>query len=91
MNTSFTTHKGLDLLFVDILENLPVPNISSNDPAWNKLHVTYYECLFAFAFAFAKTNIYDHGVLVLVHCGNATVSRFVFDWTHTYDFYVAKD
>ena len=25
MNTSTTTHKGLDLLFTDIIENLPVP------------------------------------------------------------------
>ena len=48
---------------------------------------SYYECLFAFA----KSNFYDHGVLVLAHCASASVSRSIFDWAHTYDFYVAED
>jgi hypothetical protein len=87
VNTSTTTHKGLDLLFADIPENLPVPNISTDVPAWNKLHDSYYECLFAFA----KSNLYDQGVLVLAHCASATVSRSILDWAHTYDFYVAED
>jgi hypothetical protein len=87
VNTSSTTHKGLDLLFADIPENLPVPNISTDVPAWNKLHESYYECLFAFA----KSNLYDHGVLILAHCASASVSRSIFDWAHTYDFYVAED
>ena len=87
MNTSSTTHKGLNLLFADIPENLPVPNIFNDVRAWNKLHESYYECLFAFA----KTNLYDHGVLVLAHCTNATVSRIIFDWAYTYNFYIAKD
>ena len=86
VTTSSTVHKGLDLLFADIPENLPVSNISTNVPAWNKLHESYYECLFAFA----KSNFYDHGVLVLTHCASAIVFRIVFYWTHTYDFYVAK-
>jgi hypothetical protein len=83
MNTSSTTHKGPDLLFADIPENFPVPNISSDVPAWNKLHESYYECFFAFA----KSNLYDHGVLV--HCASA--NGIIFYWAHTYDFYVAKD
>ena len=87
VNTSSTHHKGLDLLFADIPENLPVPNISTDVPDWNKLHDSYYECLFAFA----KSNLYDHGVLVIVHCASASVSRLIFDWAHTYDFYVAED
>ena len=87
VNTSSTIHKGIDLLFADIPENLPVPNISTDVPAWNKLHDSYYECLFAFA----KSNLYDHGVLVLAHCASASVSRIIFDWAHTYDFYVAED
>ena len=87
VNTSFTIYNGIDLLFTDILENLPVPNISTNDPDWNKLHDSYFECLFAFA----KSNLYDHGVLVLAHCASANVSSIVFNWAHTYDFYVAKD
>ena len=87
VNTSSTFHKGLDLLFADIPENLPVPNISTDVPDWNKLHDSYYEYLFAFA----KSNLYDHGVLVLVHCASASVSRMVYDWAHTYDFYVAED
>ena len=45
MNTSSTIHRGLDLLFADISENLPVPNISTDVPDWNKLHESYYECL----------------------------------------------
>ena len=87
VNISSTNHKGLDLLFVDNPENLPVPNISNDVHAWNKLHEFYYECLCAFA----KTNLYDYDVLVLAHCANATVSRIVFDWAHTYDFYTAED
>ena len=87
MNTSTTTHKGLDLLFADIPENLPVPNISTDVPAWNMLHDSYYECLFAFA----KSNLYDHGVLVLAHCASASVSKSILDWAHTYDFYLAED
>jgi hypothetical protein len=87
VNTSSSTHNGLDLLFADVPENLPVPNISIDVPAWNKLHDSYYECLFAFA----KSNLYDHGVLVLAHCASASVSRSIFDWAHTYDFYVAED
>src|ERR1700737_5558570 len=87
VNTSTTTHKGLDLLFADIPESLPVPNISSYVPAWNKLHESYYECLFAFA----KSNLYDHGVLVLAHCASASVSKTVFDGADTYDFYVTED
>lgn len=87
MNTSSNIHNGLDLIFADIPENLPVPNISTEVPAWNKLHESYYECLFAFA----KSNLYDHGVIVLVHCASASVSRLIFDWAHTYDFYVAED
>ena len=87
MNTSTTTHKGLDLLLADIPENMRVPNISTDVPAWNKLHVSYYECFSAFA----KSNLYDHGVLVLAHCTSANVSWIVFDWAHTYDFFVAED
>ena len=87
MNTSTTTHKGLDLLFVDIPENLPVPNIFTDVPAWNKLYKSYYECLFAFA----KSNLYDHSVIFLAHCASASVFKTIFYWAHTYNFYVAKD
>jgi hypothetical protein len=82
-----TIHKGLDLLFVDNPENLPMPNISTDVLAWNKLHGSYFE----YFFTFAKFNLYDHGVIVLAHCTSANVSRIVFDWAYTYDFYVAKD
>ena len=79
VNTSSTIHNGLDLIFADIIENLPVPNIFTEVPAWNKLHESYYECLFAFA----KSNLYDHGVIVFAHCVSASVSRLIFDWAHT--------
>ena len=45
VHTLSTTLKGLDLLFANILENLPVPNISNDVSAWNKLYESYYECL----------------------------------------------
>ena len=56
-------------------------------PAWNKLHESSYE----YFFAFAKSNLYDHGVLVLAHCARAFVSRIVFYWAHTYNLYVTED
>ena len=87
VNTSTTIHKGLDLLFADIPENLPVPNISTDVPTWNKLHELYYECLFAFA----KSNLYDHGVLVLAHCASANVSKSILNWAHTYNFHLTED
>ena len=87
MNTSTTIHKGLDLLFADISENLPVPNIFTDVPAWNIPYESYYECLFAFA----KSNFYDHGVFVLAHCANTFISRIIFYWAYTYDFYVAEN
>ena len=87
VNTSSTIHKGLDLLFADIPKNLLVPNISTDVPTWNKLHESYYECLFAFA----KSNLYDHGAFFFAHCASASVSKIVFYWAHTYDFYVAED
>jgi hypothetical protein len=43
VDTSSTTHKGIDLFFVDIPENLPVPNISTDVLAWNKLYDSYYK------------------------------------------------
>ena len=46
VNTSSNIHNGLDLIFADIPENLPVPNISTKVPAWNKLHESYYEFFF---------------------------------------------
>ena len=64
-----------------------MPNISTDNLSWMKLHESYYECLFAFM----KSNVYDHGVLVLAHCASAYVSKIVFDWARTYDFYVAED
>ena len=87
MNTSSIIHKGINLLFADIPENLSVLNISTDVPDWNKLQESYYECLFAFV----KSNLYDHDVFVLAQCASASVSRIVFDWAHTYDFYVAED
>ena len=87
VNTSSTIHKGLDLIFADVPENLPVPNISTNIPVWNKLHDSYYDCFFAFA----KSNFYDHGLFVLPHCSSASVFKHIFDWGHTYDFYIAED
>ena len=30
-------------------------------------------------------------IVVIVHCASACVSRLIFDWAHTYNFYVAED
>ena len=42
-------------------------------------------------FAFAKSNLYDYGVLVLAHCASAFVSKTIFYWAHTNDFCVTED
>jgi len=87
VNNHSDVHKGLDLLFADIPENLPVPNISTDVPAWNKLPDSYFECLFAFA----NSNLHDDGVLVLVHCASPSFAKSIYDWANTYEFYIAED
>ena len=42
-------------------------------------------------FAFASANLHDDGVLVLAHVADPEVSRFIHNWAHTEEFYVAKD
>ena len=71
-------------------ENLREPIISafsSDVPQWNKRSETYFEVLFAFASA----NLHDNGVLVFAHAADSEVSRTIYNWAHTEEFYVAKD
>ena len=67
-----------------------MPNISSSSldvPQWNKRSSTYLEVLFAFAIA----NLHDDGVLVFAHAADPEVSRSIYNWTHTKNFYIAED
>lgn len=83
-------HTGLDLLFADVPENLPVPKISSSlsdIPPWNKRASSYFNVLFDFA----TSILHDNGVLVLVHAAASDVTREVYNWAHTFDFHVAED
>jgi hypothetical protein len=89
-NTKPKAHTGIDLLFADVPENLRVPGISSSSsdiPQWNKRSSTYFEVLFAFATA----NLHDDGVIVFAHSADPDVSREIYNWAHTEDFYVAED
>lgn len=89
-NTKPKTHTGIDLLFADVPENLRVPNISTSSsdvPRWNKRSSNYFEVLFAFADA----NLHDDGVLVFAHAADAEVSGHIYNWAHTFKFYVAED
>jgi hypothetical protein len=55
---------GVDLMIFDILENLPVPNMSnlpSSIHDWNQMH----KDLFVSVFDFAGGHVHDDGVLLL--------------------------
>jgi hypothetical protein len=89
-NTRPKIHTGIDLLFADVPENLCVPSISASSsdvPNWNKQASNYFEVLFAFASA----NLHDDGVLVFVHAADLVVSRFIHNWAHMEEFYIAED
>ena len=90
LNTKPKVQTGIDLLFVDVPENFRVSGISlssSDVPQWSKHSSTYFEVLFAIA----NTNLYDDDVIVFAHAADPDVSRSIYNWAHTEDFYVAED
>lgn len=46
---------------------------------------------FEVLFAFVNANLYNDGVIVFTHCVDPDVSRVIYNWAHTKDFYIAKD
>ena len=89
-NTKPKVHTCIDLFFADVPENLRVPNISASSSdvtQWNKRSSNYFEVLFAFASA----NLHDDDIIVFAHATDLNVSRSIYNWAHTEEFYVAED
>ena len=42
-------------------------------------------------FAFANTNLHDDGLIVFAHVTNLDVSKSIYNWKHTANFYIAED
>lgn len=87
-NSKAKTHFGIDLLFADFPENLPVPVVSDSAiPEWNLRSPYYLENLFTLADA----NLHDDGVLLLMHPDDPELSKDIHGWAFTFDYFLAKD
>lgn len=75
------------MIISDILENLPVPGISTSVPDWNKRSVSYVENIFEMADDF----LHDDGALVIIHCDDRDLMKDVVERADQYDMELLKD
>lgn len=81
-------HLGIDLLFADAPENLPVLGVSPNEiPSWNKRDKEYFEHLFCFA----SYHLTDVGAILLMHPKDRKIESILDDRSSAYDFRVVRD
>ena len=76
---------GMDLVIVDILDNLFVPNISNTNrkvPGWNVQKAGFLYDLFDFA----STHLQDDGAIFLVHTGNLDLLKHLNGFQKVYCF-----
>jgi hypothetical protein len=75
-----------DLIVADILDGLPVLNVSespSHVPAWNLLNE---EEMIEPIFKFASEYVHDDGAILLFHPENGKVKEFTLERADTYGF-----
>lgn len=56
-------------------------------PEWNRCLPYYLENLFTFADA----NLHEDGVLLLMHPDDPELSKDIYGWAFTFDYFLAKD
>ncbi|KAG0605740.1 hypothetical protein M758_9G084500 [Ceratodon purpureus] len=81
-------HPGIDMIFADAPEGLPVPVISEHEvPSWNVREKDYVENLFYFA----SYHLTDVGCILLMHAKDRKLERVLDDRSRAYDFRVVRD
>lgn len=81
-------HPGIDLIFADAPENLPVPGVSPTEiPSWNKREENYFDLLFCFA----DYHLTDIGTILLMHPKDRRIERILDARAPVYDFRLVRD
>jgi hypothetical protein len=81
---------GMDLVIVDILDNLSVPNISNarrEVPGWNVQKAGFLDELFDFA----RTHLQDDGAILLFHTCNLDLLKHLRGFQKVYRFKIHKE
>jgi hypothetical protein len=81
---------GVDLIIVDILDNLSIPNISNANgevPGWNVQKAGFLDELFDFA----STHLQDDGAILLFHTGNLNLLKHLRGFQNVYRFKIHKE
>jgi hypothetical protein len=80
----------VDLIILDILENLPVPNLSSpatSVPQWNTLQVGFLDHVFDFA----SVHVQDRGAILLFFPNNLELKAMLRGYMTTYSFALFRE
>lgn len=81
-------HPGIDLIYADVPEHLPVPVVSPVEvPSWNKREDSYFESVFFFAFH----NLTDEGAILIMHPKDRKIERALDVESKTFAFRVVRD
>lgn len=81
-------HPGIDLIFADVPENLPVLGVSPNAvPVWNKRPQYYFESVFVFA----SYHLTDLGTILIMHPKDVKIDRILHDRASTYNFRIVRE
>lgn len=81
-------HPGIDLIFVDVPENLPVLEVSPRAvPDWNKRAPYYFESVFVFA----SYHLTDLGTILIMHPKDLKIERILHDRASTYNFRIVRE
>jgi len=81
--------RAIDLIFLDILEGLPVPKVSSSPSVilpWNSIAKEFLKS----AFDFASSHLSDDGALLIFHFDAAQVKLQLKSFCRTFYFKVFK-
>ncbi len=81
-------HPGIDLIYADVPENLPVPDVSPIEiPSWNKREKSYFESVFFFAFY----NLTDEGAVLVMHPKDRRVEKALDAESKAFEFRMVRD
>jgi hypothetical protein len=83
-------HTSVDLMIVDILDDLPIPDLSSPPtfvPKWNKRKKGFLEVVFDFA----NTHLHDNGAILLFFSDDLDVKVDLKGLMNAYGFLAFKE